>query len=88
MPRYDCTRDHTSPLTTSCLTTAHPQPTIQCDYKRVRDELNKFSDYDLHQICTQYPDKLKPLELLPEDLYSSQKMIKVRPLSNPYLAPI
>jgi len=65
-----------------------PTPTIQCDYKRVRDELNKFSDYDLHQICTQYPDKLKPLELLPEDLYSSQKMIKVRPLSNPYLAPI
>ena len=48
------------------------------DYKRVRDELDKFSDYDLHQLCVEYPDSLGHLQLPPEALYDSQKMQKLR----------
>ena len=48
------------------------------DYKRVRDELDKFSDYDLNELCMEYPDSLGHLQLPPEALYDSQKMRKLR----------
>lgn len=52
----------------------------QCDYQRVRDEIEKMSDYDLHLICLEYPSLLKGCELEATALYNSPKMEKLRGL--------
>ena len=49
----------------------------QCDYKRVRDEVDKFSDFDLHQLCLEFPS-LTSLQLDSTALYDSQKMQKLK----------
>lgn len=46
----------------------------QCNYERVRAEVDKFSDYDLHLLCLEYPDSLGGLELDASVLYDSPKM--------------
>jgi SNF2 family DNA or RNA helicase len=46
----------------------------QCDYQRVRDEIDSFSDFDLHQLCLEYPETLGHLQLEADVLYDSQKM--------------
>lgn len=50
----------------------------QCDLKRVRDEIDKFSDFDLHQLCLEYPGPLGSLQLDATALYDSQKMQKLK----------
>lgn len=50
----------------------------QCDLKRVRDEIDKFSDFDLHQLCLEYPGPLGNLQLDASALYDSQKMQKLK----------
>jgi hypothetical protein len=50
----------------------------QCDLKRVRDEIDKFSDFDLHQLCLEYPGPLGHLQLDSTALYDSQKMEKLK----------
>ena len=50
----------------------------QCDYQRVRDEIDNFSDFDLHQLCLEYPETLGHLQLDAEVLYDSQKMQKLK----------
>jgi SWI/SNF-related matrix-associated actin-dependent regulator 1 of chromatin subfamily A len=50
----------------------------QCNYQRVRDEIDKFSDFSLHQLCLEYPDSLGHLQLEAASLYSSQKMQKLK----------
>ena len=50
----------------------------QCDYQRVRDEIDKFSDFDLHQLCIEYPSQLGHHQLDSETLYDSQKMRKLK----------
>jgi hypothetical protein len=50
----------------------------QCDLKRVRDEIDKFSDFDLHQLCLEYPGPLGHLQLDATALYDSQKMQKLK----------
>ena len=50
----------------------------QCDLKRVRDEIDKFSDFDLHQLCLEYPGPLGSLQLDASALYDSQKMQKLK----------
>lgn len=50
----------------------------QCDYQRVRDEIDNFSDFDLHQLCLEYPEALGHLQLDADVLYDSQKMIKLK----------
>ena len=50
----------------------------QCDYQRVRDEIDKFSDFDLHQLCIEYSSQLGRHQLDSETLYDSQKMRKLR----------
>lgn len=50
----------------------------QCDLKRVRDEIDKFSDFDLHQLCLEYPAPLGHLQLDATALYDSQKMQKLK----------
>jgi hypothetical protein len=52
----------------------------QCDYKRVRDEIDKFSDFDIHQLCLEYPESLGQFQLDTNVLYDSQKMQKLREL--------
>ena len=49
----------------------------QCDLKRVRDEVEKFSDFDLHQLCLEFP-ALHHLQLDATALYDSQKMQKLK----------
>ena len=50
----------------------------QCDYQRVRDEIDKFSDFDLHQLCLEFSTSLGHLQLDSEVLYDSQKMRKLK----------
>lgn len=50
----------------------------QCDYQRVRDEIDGFSDFDLHQLCLEYPETLGHLQLGADVLYDSQKMQKLK----------
>jgi SWI/SNF-related matrix-associated actin-dependent regulator 1 of chromatin subfamily A len=50
----------------------------QCNYERVREEVDKFSDYDLHLLCLDYPDSLRGLELSADVLYDSPKMKRLR----------
>lgn len=50
----------------------------QCNYQRVRDEIDKFSDFSLHQLCLEYPDSLGYLQLSADTLYASQKMQKLK----------
>jgi SNF2 family DNA or RNA helicase len=50
----------------------------QCDYQRVRDEIDSFSDFDLHQLCLEYPETLGHLQLEADVLYDSQKMQKLK----------
>jgi hypothetical protein len=52
----------------------------QCDYKRVRDEIDKFSDFDIHQLCLEYPESLGQFQLEANVLYDSKKMQKLREL--------
>lgn len=50
----------------------------QCDVKRVKDELDLFSDFELHRICMDYSHYLGELELPAEALYDSPKMCALR----------
>jgi SWI/SNF-related matrix-associated actin-dependent regulator 1 of chromatin subfamily A len=50
----------------------------QCDYQRVRDEIDKFSDFDLHQLCLEFSDSIGHLQLDASVLYDSQKMQRLR----------
>jgi SWI/SNF-related matrix-associated actin-dependent regulator 1 of chromatin subfamily A len=50
----------------------------QCNYQRVRDEIETFSDFSLHQLCLEYPESLGHLQLEANSLYSSQKMQKLK----------
>jgi SWI/SNF-related matrix-associated actin-dependent regulator 1 of chromatin subfamily A len=50
----------------------------QCDYQRVRDEIDKFSDFDLHQLCLEYSDYLGHLQLDAAVLYDSQKLQRLK----------
>lgn len=50
----------------------------QCDYQRVRDEIDKFSDFDLHQLCIEHTSQLGHLQLEADTLYDSQKMRKLK----------
>ena len=52
----------------------------QCDYKRVREEIDKFSDFDIHQLCLEYPESLGRFQLDADVLYDSKKMQKLREL--------
>ena len=52
----------------------------QCDYRRVRDEIDKFSDFDIHQLCLEYPESLGQFQLDADVLYDSKKMQKLREL--------
>lgn len=49
-----------------------------CDVARVRQELNDFSDFDLHQLCAEYPKYLSSYMLPAEVLYDSPKMIQLK----------
>jgi hypothetical protein len=51
----------------------------QCDYKRARDEVERLSDFDLHQICLEYPS-LEKFSLDREALYNSPKMTLLQEL--------
>lgn len=46
----------------------------QCDYQRVRDEIDLMSDFDLHYLCLEYSSQLAGLELTASVLYDSPKM--------------
>jgi SWI/SNF-related matrix-associated actin-dependent regulator 1 of chromatin subfamily A len=46
----------------------------QCDESRVKEELDKFSDFDIHHICMEYSE-LNHLILQRDDLYISPKML-------------
>lgn len=46
----------------------------QCDMERVKEELDKFSDFDIHHICMEYSE-LNHLILQRDDLYISPKML-------------
>ena len=50
----------------------------QCNLERVQEELQKFSDFDLHQLCLEFPDALGHLRLDAEVLYDSPKMQKLK----------
>lgn len=52
----------------------------QCDVARVRQECDTYSDYDLHQLCTEYPKYLGKYTLPEEALYDSPKMRRLRSL--------
>jgi SWI/SNF-related matrix-associated actin-dependent regulator 1 of chromatin subfamily A len=52
----------------------------QCDLKRVRAELDTYSDFDLHQLCLQFSDYLRHLELPLEALFDSPKMCLLKQL--------
>ena len=53
---------------------AHDHFGNQCDFRRVLDEITSFSDFDLHQVCLEYPDYLADLQLSAETLYDAPKM--------------
>jgi len=50
----------------------------QCDVARVRQELDGFSDFDLHQLCAEYPKYLSSYTLPAEVLYDSPKMVQLK----------
>lgn len=50
----------------------------QCNMERVLNEIKSFSDFDLHQLCVQYPAYLQKYELSAEALYDSPKMVYLR----------
>jgi SWI/SNF-related matrix-associated actin-dependent regulator 1 of chromatin subfamily A len=50
----------------------------QCDLKMVTNELESFSDFDLHQICGQYDTYLGHKILDESCLYDSPKMVWLR----------
>jgi SNF2 family DNA or RNA helicase len=50
----------------------------QCDLMRVREEMDSYSDFDIHQICLNYPTYLSHLELPAEALFDSPKMCRLR----------
>jgi SNF2 family DNA or RNA helicase len=50
----------------------------QCDYQRVRDEIDKFSDFDLHQLCLEFSDSIGHLQLDASVLYDSQKLQRLK----------
>jgi SWI/SNF-related matrix-associated actin-dependent regulator 1 of chromatin subfamily A len=52
----------------------------QCDLRRVREELDKFSDYDLHQLCMEYPAYLSEYIVPAEMLYNSPKLMRLKSL--------
>ena len=52
----------------------------QCDLQRVRAELDKLSDFDLHQICMEYKDSLGQYELSHDSLYESAKFVEMKTL--------
>jgi SWI/SNF-related matrix-associated actin-dependent regulator 1 of chromatin subfamily A len=52
----------------------------QCDFKRVRAEVDKFSDFDLHQLCLTYADSLGQYTLPGEVLYESPKCLILKEL--------
>ena len=62
--------------------TAHAEGRFgrQCDYRRVREEIDKFSDFDIHQLCLEYPESLGQYQLDADVLYDSKKMQKLREL--------
>jgi SWI/SNF-related matrix-associated actin-dependent regulator 1 of chromatin subfamily A len=45
----------------------------QCDFQRVRDEIESLSDFDIHQLCLEY-GPLNSLQLEASVLYDSPKM--------------
>jgi len=51
----------------------------QCDYQRARDEVDQLSDFDIHQMCLEYPS-LQYLRLDATVLYDSPKMNLLRDL--------
>jgi SWI/SNF-related matrix-associated actin-dependent regulator 1 of chromatin subfamily A len=51
----------------------------QCDYQRVRDEIDGMSDFDIHQLCLEY-EALNSLQLDASALYDSPKMELLRTL--------
>jgi SNF2 family DNA or RNA helicase len=51
----------------------------QCDYQRVRDEIDNMSDFDIHQLCLEY-EALRSLQLDESALYDSPKMVLLRAL--------
>jgi SNF2 family DNA or RNA helicase len=51
----------------------------QCDYQRVRDEIDNMSDFDIHQLCLEY-EALRSLQLDESALYDSPKMVLLRTL--------
>jgi SNF2 family DNA or RNA helicase len=51
----------------------------QCDYQRVRDEIEGMSDFDIHQLCLEY-EALNSLQLDASALYDSPKMDLLRTL--------
>lgn len=52
----------------------------QCDLKRVRDEIESMSDFDIHLLCLEYPESLAGYELDASVLYDSPKMHHLRDL--------
>lgn len=57
---------------------AHEHFGAQCDVQRVIEEIQTYSDFDLHQICVQYPHYLQKYELTADVLYDSPKMVFLR----------
>lgn len=57
----------------------------QCDLARVKSEIVDYSDFDLHQICTLYPQYLSQYELPIEALFDSPKMVKLQEMIPPLL---
>lgn len=58
----------------------------QCDLVRVKEELeSNFSDFDIHQLCSEYPQYLGDLMLSEDVLYDSPKMMKLREMVPPLL---
>ena len=52
-----------------------------CDkIERIREEIEKFSDFDIHHMCLQYPQYLGHLKLEASALYDSPKMELLRTL--------
>eukprot|EP01035_Chromulina_nebulosa_P021866 gene21866-28307_t len=50
----------------------------QCDFKRVREEIDSMSDYDIHLLCLEYPNSIGSLRLDSTALYDSPKMMLLR----------
>ena len=46
----------------------------QCDLDRVKEEIETFSDFDIHQLCLMYPSALRQFQLDSRTLYESPKM--------------